>query len=86
MVVFFNKIGCSFLSISLYFFCFTTLLSYYYKAETNLAFLTGHQKMKYNWPIHLLKVVLLVAVFYGCVRSATAVWALGDLGWEQWHG
>lgn len=72
--------GMSFLAISLFFFCFTTLLSYYYKAETNLAFLTNHQNNKSNWPNHLLKVVLLFAAFYGSVKSANTVWAMGDLG------
>jgi AGCS family alanine or glycine:cation symporter len=74
------RFGLSFLAISLFFFCFTTLLSYYYKAETNLAFLTNHQKNKPNWPNHLLKIVLLTAAFYGSVKSANAVWAMGDLG------
>ncbi|HZG71758.1 MAG TPA: alanine/glycine:cation symporter family protein [Chondromyces sp.] len=72
--------GVSFLAISLFFFCFTTLLSYYYKAETNLAFLTSQQNIKSSWPNHILKVVLLVASFYGSVKSATLVWAMGDLG------
>ncbi|WP_409304714.1 alanine/glycine:cation symporter family protein [Peribacillus sp. SCS-155] len=72
--------GVSFLAISLFFFCFTTLLSYYYKAETNLAFLTSQKNIKSAWATHLLKVILIVASFYGSVKSATFVWAMGDLG------
>ncbi|MBT2759546.1 alanine:cation symporter family protein [Mesobacillus foraminis] len=72
--------GVSFLAICLFFFCFTTLLSYYYKAETNLAFLTSHRKIKSNWPNHLLKITLLIASLYGSIKSATVVWAMGDLG------
>ncbi|MBT2642761.1 alanine:cation symporter family protein [Bacillus sp. ISL-41] len=71
--------GISFMAISLFFFCFTTLLSYYYKAETNLAYLVGNSK-KSAWMNHLLKITLLVATFYGSIRTADVVWAMGDLG------
>ncbi|OCA84158.1 sodium:alanine symporter [Bacillus sp. FJAT-27225] len=74
------RFGLAFLAISLFFFCFTTLLSYYYKAETNLAFLLSSKKIKANWPTHLLKIVLMAAAFYGSIKSASAVWAIGDLG------
>ncbi|MDQ7860110.1 alanine:cation symporter family protein [Peribacillus frigoritolerans] len=40
------QFGAGFLAVSLFFFCFTTLLSYYYKAETNLAF--SDKKPKYK--------------------------------------
>ncbi len=72
--------GMSFLAISLFFFCFTTLLSYYYKAETNLAFLKSNQILRSKWLDIFLKMTLLVAVFFGSVKSATIVWAMGDLG------
>ncbi|WP_050184349.1 alanine/glycine:cation symporter family protein [Domibacillus robiginosus] len=74
------QFGAGFLAVSLFFFCFTTLLSYYYKAETNLVFLTYGQKTASNWPTHVLKVVLLIASFYGSVKTAAVVWAMGDLG------
>ncbi|MDM5309741.1 alanine/glycine:cation symporter family protein [Peribacillus frigoritolerans] len=74
------QFGAGFLAISLFFFCFTTLLSYYYKAETNLAFLTQSKKTKSSWPNHVLKVVLLITSFYGSVKTAAVVWAMGDLG------
>lgn len=76
----FPKFGAAFLALSLFFFCFTTLVSYYYKAETNLVFLKHNRGMKSIWPNHVLKVLLLVAVFYGSVKSAGAAWAMGDLG------
>lgn len=72
--------GKAFLAISLFFFCFTTLISYYYKAETNLAFLLKNRQTKSKWPSICLKLLLLLAVMYGSTNSATIVWALGDLG------
>ncbi|WP_394235987.1 alanine/glycine:cation symporter family protein [Niallia oryzisoli] len=76
----FPGFGAAFLAIALFFFCFTTLISYYYKAETNLAFLRDNLKIKSAWPNHVLKVFLLASVMYGSVKSASLVWAIGDLG------
>jgi AGCS family alanine or glycine:cation symporter len=74
------KFGAAFLAIALLFFCFTTILSYYYKAETNLAFLKYKLRIKSIWPNHILKVILMATVLYGSVKSAETVWAMGDLG------
>ncbi|MCI2255383.1 alanine:cation symporter family protein [Domibacillus sp. PGB-M46] len=76
----FPGFGAAFLAIALFFFCFTTLMSYYYKAETNFAFLRDTLRIKSMWPNHVLKVVLLATVMYGCVKTAAVVWAMGDLG------
>lgn len=76
----FPKFGAAFLAIALLFFCFTTLLSYYYKAETNLAFLRDNLKINSTWLNHLLKVFLLGAVLYGSVKTAAITWAIGDIG------
>jgi AGCS family alanine or glycine:cation symporter len=76
----FHKFGAAFIAVALLFFCFTTLTSYYYKAETNFAFLRDILKIKSTWPNQILKVILLGTVLYGCVRTAATVWAMGDLG------
>ncbi|MCY9003211.1 alanine/glycine:cation symporter family protein [Peribacillus frigoritolerans] len=76
----FPQFGAGFLAIALLFFCFTTLTSYYYKAETTLAYLRQYLKIKSIWPNHLLKVTLLATVLYGSVKTAATVWAMGDLG------
>ncbi|WKA59373.1 alanine/glycine:cation symporter family protein [Planococcus shenhongbingii] len=72
--------GAAFLAIALFFFCFTTAMSYYYKAETCLVFISRNPKADLTWPKHVLKVVLLAMTFYGSVASAKFAWALGDLG------
>lgn len=76
----FPQFGAGFLAVALLFFCFTTLTSYYYKAETTLAYLRQNLKMKSVWPNHLLKFILLATVMYGSVKTADTVWAMGDLG------
>ena len=70
--------GAGFVAISLFFFAFTTIMAYYYMAETNVAYLLNNRDGRI--PMFLLKVVLLGATFYGVVREATLAWALGDIG------
>jgi AGCS family alanine or glycine:cation symporter len=74
----FPNLGAGFIAVSLAFFAFTTIMAYYYIAETNLSFL---QKDKHrNWPLFLLRVLILIATFYGTIRTAELAWMLGDIG------
>lgn len=73
-------LGEIFLACALFFFCFTTLLSYYYKAETCVAFLVGNSRAGYFFVSSALKLLLLFAILYGSMKTAAAVWTLGDLG------
>lgn len=70
--------GSYFVAIALFFFAFTTLMAYYYIAETNVAYLT--QKRGGPLLMFLLKILMLGAVYLGCVRTAKIAWDLGDLG------
>ena len=71
-------IGNPFIAIALFFFSFTTLLAYYYIAESNVAYIRRSFKM--SGAIPLLKVALIAAVFFGTVIEAKIVWDLGDIG------
>ncbi|WP_307340530.1 alanine/glycine:cation symporter family protein [Caldalkalibacillus uzonensis] len=70
--------GAPFVAIALLFFAFTTIMAYYYMAETNLAYI--NRKVKRVWSEYALKIALLAVVFYGSVRTATLAWDLGDIG------
>lgn len=70
--------GAVFVAVALFFFAFTTIMAYYYIAETNIRYLT--RSMKLNWAIPVLKVVILFVVIYSCLKTADLAWALGDLG------
>ncbi len=70
--------GSYFVAIALFFFAFTTLLAYYYIAETNVAYLTRKRGGKVT--MLLLKLGIMIAVFFGCIRTAKIAWDLGDLG------
>ena len=66
-------------SIALFFFAFTTIMAYYYYAETNLVYLFGKGK-KEQVLIWVLRVSLVFAVFFGSLKEAKIIWDLGDIG------
>ncbi|MGG1400092.1 alanine/glycine:cation symporter family protein [Bacillus salipaludis] len=72
--------GSAFIALALFFFCFTTLIAYYYKSETNFAYFKDKLGIKSTWPNHILKLVLLFSVIYGSVKTSAAAWGMGDLG------
>lgn len=71
-------VGAPFVAVALFFFAFTTLLAYYYIAETNVAYI----KRTFHIPglMLILKLGLMAAVFYGTIRTASLAWGLGDIG------
>jgi len=71
-------VGKPFVAIALFFFAFTTVLAYYYIAETNIAYLRRFFRVPGEMVI--LKVVMMASVFYGAVRTAQLAWGLGDIG------
>jgi AGCS family alanine or glycine:cation symporter len=70
--------GASFVALALLFFAFTTIVAYYYMAETNIQYI--NRKLHRPWTIHALKVAIMASVALGAVRSAGTAWDLGDLG------
>lgn len=74
----FPEIGKPFVAFALFFFSFTTLLAYYFIAENNVSYLQRNLKMP--WLTGVLKVAIMVAVFYGTIKNANLAWGLGDIG------
>ena len=74
----FPSIGAGFVAVALIFFAFTTIMAYYYIAETNLSYLQKGGTKK--WTVYLLRLLILVATFYGSSRTAELAWTLGDIG------
>jgi alanine or glycine:cation symporter, AGCS family len=74
----FPGFGASFVAIALMFFAFTTIVAYYYMAETNVQYIARNV---HRPAVFLgLKLAMMVAVGYGAIRSASLAWALGDTG------
>ena len=74
----FPGFGSYFVAIALFFFAFTTILAYYYIAETNVSYLTR----KFESPIfnYVLKIVMMLVIMYGSINQATLAWDIGDIG------
>jgi len=70
--------GKVFVAVALFFFAFTTLLAYYYIAETNVAYI--RRTFQFPGELTILKIALLTSVFYGTLREANLAWAIGDIG------
>lgn len=74
----FPGVGKPFVAVALFFFAFTTILAYYYIAETNVSYLI--RNVRIPGAMLILKVVMMLAVFYGSVKAAKLAWGLGDIG------
>jgi AGCS family alanine or glycine:cation symporter len=74
----FPNVGALFVAVALFFFAFTTVLAYYYQSETNLAYLRRYFKIPGE--MILLKLMMIGAVFYGAIKTASLAWGLGDIG------
>ncbi|MBU3215435.1 alanine:cation symporter family protein [Clostridium estertheticum] len=73
-----GKFGGPFVAIALFFFAITTLMAYYYIAETNLTYLVKDSKYSKVF-INILRVGILASTFYGSIKTAEIAWALGDI-------
>ncbi len=70
--------GAGFVAVALFFFAFTTLMAYSYYAESNVAYLLRGRHTK--WGIAAIRLGLLGMTYFGAVRTANLMWALGDIG------
>lgn len=70
--------GASFVALALMFFAFTTIVAYYYMAETNVQYINRHTHR--GWMTLVLKFAMMASVAFGAIRSAGAAWDLGDMG------
>ena len=75
----FPGFGDGFVAVALFFFAFTTIMAYFYYADTNINYLIKNEKIKniVNW---VFKFAFLATVYFGTVRTADTAWAIGDLG------
>jgi len=70
--------GAGFVAVALFFFAFTTIMAYYYMAETNLSYVNGSRRRPLT--VLLLRVGILSMVVFGAFHNAGVAWALGDIG------
>lgn len=75
----FPVIGSHFVALALFFFAFTTILAYYYYAETNIAYIFKGKRnaQLYIW---ILRIGFLYGVYMGAIKEAKLAWTVGDIG------
>lgn len=71
--------GSAFIAIAVFFFAFTTLLSFAFYTETNLDYLTKEFKC-HKVLIIIMKVVIVGIILFGSVRTSGVAWNLADIG------
>ena len=71
--------GAGFVALALFFFAFTTIMAYYYMAETNLTYLAGVKKT-HPLATLLLRLGIIGMVVFGAYHNAAMAWTLGDIG------
>ena len=74
----FPSFGNGFVAFALFFFAFTTIMAYYYYAETNITYIFKNGNTKLI--IWILRIGFLGATYFGTVKSAEMAWAVGDIG------
>lgn len=72
----FAGFGDKFIAISVFLFAFTSLMAYYYQAETNVSYLFPENKTA----IIVFRLIFLGTSFYGVLNSSELIWTFGDLG------
>lgn len=72
--------GGPMVAISIAFFAFTTLVAFYYIAETNLTFIFKRQS---KVALTLAKLAIMFMTMFGAVQAADLIWAIGDVGYAS---
>ena len=72
------NLGAGVVAVAIFFFAFTSILSYFYYAVTNIVYLTGSSRGNLA---RIVQAMVLISVFLGTVRTTELVWTLGDIGY-----
>ena len=77
----FAGFGSQFVSIAMVFFAFSTIMAYYFYAESSILYLFRDREGKREkTAVRALQAVMLGAVVFGAVKEADLIWQLGDIG------
>ncbi|MCR5561297.1 MAG: alanine:cation symporter family protein [Bacteroidales bacterium] len=72
--------GGQFVSIALLFFVFTTLMAYYFYAESSIIYLFNSGGRWEKAAVWAFRIAILAATVFGAVRETNVIWHLGDIG------
>jgi AGCS family alanine or glycine:cation symporter len=72
-------LGSGFVAIALFFFAFTTIMSYYFQAETNVYFIFRNKRTSV-YMINFLRIALLAVTFFTGFNAMKLAWDMADIG------
>lgn len=72
----FSGFGGGFVALSVFLFAFTSLMAYYYQAESNMSYMFPGNKTA----TLLLRLLFIGSTFYGVLNTGELIWTFGDLG------
>ena len=73
----FPSIAGQFVAIAIFFFAFTTIIAYYFIAESNIKYLFRKVPKIAVWAV---RIVLFISIFTGIKATAGEAWDIGDVG------
>ncbi len=75
----FPGFGAAFVAVAMFFFAFTTLLSFGFYADTNLSYLLRRSRVE-RPVIIVFQLVLAASIIVGSFRTSMFAWNLADIG------
>ncbi len=77
IAVYFPILANKFVALAIFFFAFTTIMAYYFIAESNMKYLFRKVPQFAVW---IVRVVLLLSIVVGINATAGQAWDIGDIG------
>jgi len=74
--------GPGFIAVAITLFAFTTLVAFYYIADTNLTYLSARTGVRPGARL-ALRLAMTAVTMYASVQSADLIWAVGDVGYAS---
>lgn len=75
LTVLFGPIGGIILSVAIFFFAFSTILTGYFYGESNVKYLCNNTKILFP-----IRVIVLIVILFSACGSASLIWSLVDIG------
>lgn len=74
--------GSGFIAVAVFFFAFTTLLSFAFYTDANVSYIVKGVKSEKGRKImiNIIRVILTAIILFGSIRSSGAAWNLADIG------
>ena len=76
--------GGQFVCIALFFFVFTTIMAYYFYAESSIMYIFNRRgkggRKGESVAVWLFRFAILGATVFGAIRETNVIWQLGDIG------